>query len=130
MCEIKENEYIWRRVVSNPVWNQKLKIMSHSFIVHSLCQLLNPQNSDDYVNVFDCCDPQKVFSSCYSGHLAGLIQNILGEDAAQERIAFLCPNDVSYVIAQWATWMAGHIGASFKLSEVMGLSQDSRAQNF
>lgn len=44
-----------------------------------------------------------------SGHLAGLIQNILGEDAVQQRIAFLCPNDVSYVIAQWATWMAGHI---------------------
>ncbi|MPC22496.1 Acyl-CoA synthetase family member 3, mitochondrial [Portunus trituberculatus] len=44
-----------------------------------------------------------------SGHLAWLIQNILGEDTAQERVAFLCPNDVSYVISQWATWMAGHI---------------------
>lgn len=26
-----------------------------------------------------------------------------------KRIAFLCENDVSYVIAQWATWMAGGV---------------------
>ncbi|XP_042211660.1 malonate--CoA ligase ACSF3, mitochondrial-like [Homarus americanus] len=44
-----------------------------------------------------------------SGHLAWLMQNVLGEDSVQQRIAFLCPNDVSYVITQWATWMAGHI---------------------
>lgn len=28
----------------------------------------------------------------------------------QERIAFLCPNNVNYVIAQWACWMSGNIG--------------------
>lgn len=50
-----------------------------------------------------------MFAPYYSGHLAWLIQNILGEDAVQQRIAFLCPNDVSYIISQWATWMAGHI---------------------
>jgi hypothetical protein len=28
----------------------------------------------------------------------------------QERVAFLCPNDASYIIAQWACWMSGQIG--------------------
>lgn len=27
----------------------------------------------------------------------------------QERIAVLCPNDASYVVAQWASWMSGQI---------------------
>lgn len=27
----------------------------------------------------------------------------------QERVAFLCPNDASYVITQWACWMSGQI---------------------
>lgn len=45
----------------------------------------------------------------FSGHLARLMQDVLGRDRVQERVAFLCPNDVSYVIAQWGTWMAGHI---------------------
>lgn len=27
-----------------------------------------------------------------------------------QRIMFLCPNDASYVITQWAIWMSGHIG--------------------
>ncbi|XP_071543785.1 malonate--CoA ligase ACSF3, mitochondrial [Panulirus ornatus] len=44
-----------------------------------------------------------------SCQLAWQMQNLLGEDSVQQRIAFLCPNDVSYVITQWATWMAGHI---------------------
>lgn len=30
----------------------------------------------------------------------------------QERVAILCPNDASYVIAQWASWMSGQIGNS------------------
>lgn len=34
---------------------------------------------------------------CSSGDLNG------------ERISFLCPNDASYVTAQWATWMSGGI---------------------
>lgn len=25
------------------------------------------------------------------------------------RVAFLCPNDVTYLMTQWASWMAGHI---------------------
>jgi len=28
----------------------------------------------------------------------------------QERVAILCPNDASYVVAQWASWMSGQIG--------------------
>lgn len=46
----------------------------------------------------------------YSGHLAWLMQSVLGHDKVQQRVIALCPNDVSYVITQWATWMAGHIG--------------------
>lgn len=30
-----------------------------------------------------------------------------GGDLNNERIAFLCPNDASYVTAQWAAWMSG-----------------------
>ena len=32
------------------------------------------------------------------------------KDKTQERVAFLCHNDASYVIAQWACWMSGQIG--------------------
>ncbi|XP_069491747.1 malonate--CoA ligase ACSF3, mitochondrial [Ambystoma mexicanum] len=30
-------------------------------------------------------------------------------DLSEERISFLCPNDASYVVAQWALWMCGAI---------------------
>ncbi|XP_077041099.1 malonate--CoA ligase ACSF3, mitochondrial isoform X5 [Agelaius phoeniceus] len=30
-------------------------------------------------------------------------------DLKEERISFLCPNDASYVVAQWAAWMSGAI---------------------
>lgn len=30
-------------------------------------------------------------------------------DLQEERISFLCSNDVSYVVAQWASWMSGGI---------------------
>ncbi|XP_038610719.1 malonate--CoA ligase ACSF3, mitochondrial isoform X2 [Tachyglossus aculeatus] len=30
-------------------------------------------------------------------------------DVKEERISFLCSNDVSYVVAQWASWMSGGI---------------------
>ena len=42
--------------------------------------------------------------------LAKKIQAKLGHNKTQERIVFLCPNDVTYVIAQWACWASGHIG--------------------
>lgn len=44
-----------------------------------------------------------------SKQLAGEISAHVGE-RKQERVAFLCPNDASYIIAQWACWMSGHIG--------------------
>ena len=44
-----------------------------------------------------------------STQLAVQLQQLLGPDRVQQRVAALCPNDVSYVITQWATWMAGHI---------------------
>ncbi len=42
--------------------------------------------------------------------LAGRIRQKLGPEKSQERIVFLCPNDVTYLLAQWACWASGHIG--------------------
>jgi len=38
---------------------------------------------------------------------AAIRSNLQG--ARDERIVFLCPNDASYVITQWACWISGHI---------------------
>ncbi|XP_046290374.1 malonate--CoA ligase ACSF3, mitochondrial isoform X2 [Marmota monax] len=35
--------------------------------------------------------------------------NCVDGDLREERVSFLCANDVSYVIAQWASWMSGGI---------------------
>nr|XP_028595834.1 acyl-CoA synthetase family member 3, mitochondrial isoform X3 [Podarcis muralis] len=43
-------------------------------------------------------------------HLSQMICKTLGNsggDLKGERISFLCPNDASYVTAQWASWMSG-----------------------
>nr|XP_034974849.1 malonate--CoA ligase ACSF3, mitochondrial isoform X2 [Zootoca vivipara] len=43
-------------------------------------------------------------------HLSQMICKTLGSsggDLKGERISFLCPNDASYVTAQWASWMSG-----------------------
>jgi hypothetical protein len=44
-----------------------------------------------------------------SRQFAGEISNYLN-GKKQERVAFLCPNDASYIIVQWACWMSGQIG--------------------
>lgn len=47
-----------------------------------------------------------------SVHLSQQICSVLkcsSGDVKEERISFLCPNDASYVIAQWASWMSGGI---------------------
>ncbi|KAJ8870097.1 hypothetical protein PR048_029109 [Dryococelus australis] len=44
-----------------------------------------------------------------SRQLAAEISSLLG-GRRNERVAFLCPNDASYLIAQWACWMSGQIG--------------------
>ncbi|CAM4544369.1 malonate--CoA ligase ACSF3, mitochondrial isoform X1 [Lepidochelys kempii] len=47
-----------------------------------------------------------------SVHLSQQLCEVLGcssGDLKEERISFLCPNDASYVIAQWASWMSGGI---------------------
>ncbi|KAM7146626.1 malonate--CoA ligase ACSF3, mitochondrial isoform 1-T2 [Macrochelys suwanniensis] len=47
-----------------------------------------------------------------SVHLSQQICDVLrcsSGDLKEERISFLCPNDASYVIAQWASWMSGGI---------------------
>lgn len=33
----------------------------------------------------------------------------------QQRVAFLCPNDASYIIALWACWISGQIGSCANL---------------
>lgn len=45
-----------------------------------------------------------------SKKVASRMTELLG-DKFQERVAFLCPNNVSYVITQWACWMGGQIGS-------------------
>lgn len=45
-----------------------------------------------------------------SNQLACEIRNKLGTNENNLRIAFLCPNNASYVIAQWATWIGGNVG--------------------
>uniref|UniRef100_A0A2K6F5V4 Malonate--CoA ligase ACSF3, mitochondrial n=3 Tax=Propithecus coquereli TaxID=379532 RepID=A0A2K6F5V4_PROCO len=37
------------------------------------------------------------------------LRGCVGGDLREERVAFLCSNDVSYVVAQWASWMSGGI---------------------
>lgn len=37
------------------------------------------------------------------------IKECAGGDLQEERISFLCSNDASYVVAQWASWMSGAI---------------------
>ncbi|KDR20268.1 acyl-CoA synthetase family member 3, mitochondrial isoform X2 [Zootermopsis nevadensis] len=43
-----------------------------------------------------------------SRQFAGELSSYL-DGKKQERVAFLCPNDASYVIVQWACWMSGQI---------------------
>ncbi|XP_020029152.1 malonate--CoA ligase ACSF3, mitochondrial isoform X1 [Castor canadensis] len=37
------------------------------------------------------------------------LRNCVDGDLQEERVSFLCSNDVSYVVAQWASWMSGGI---------------------
>lgn len=47
-----------------------------------------------------------------SRQLAHQITELL-KGKEQERVAFLCPSDATYVITQWACWMSGQIGMYF-----------------
>ena len=53
------------------------------------------------------------------------------EGCSAARIAVLCPNDISYVVAQWATWMSGAIFvplcASHPPSELKYFIEDSKS---
>lgn len=44
-----------------------------------------------------------------SGTLATKFEEKIG-NKRQQKVAFLCPNDVSYVLTQWACWITGNIG--------------------
>ncbi|NXG96548.1 ACSF3 synthetase, partial [Loxia leucoptera] len=52
-------------------------------------------------------------------------------DLKEERISFLCPNDASYVVAQWASWMSGGIAVPLyrkhPLPELEYVIQDSQS---
>lgn len=50
--------------------------------------------------------------------LSSLIKNHIGQEKSQERIGFICSNDVTYVVSQWACWAAGHIGNS--INQIVG----------
>ncbi len=50
-------------------------------------------------------------------------------DLPLSRVCFACPNNVSYVVAQWATWMSGGVAvplcAAHPPSEMKYFIQDS-----
>ncbi|KFP26170.1 hypothetical protein N325_02908, partial [Colius striatus] len=52
-------------------------------------------------------------------------------DLKEERISFLCPNDASYVVAQWAAWMSGAIAVPLyrkhPVQELEYVMQDSQS---
>ncbi|XP_035422205.1 malonate--CoA ligase ACSF3, mitochondrial isoform X2 [Cygnus atratus] len=52
-------------------------------------------------------------------------------DLKEERISFLCPNDASYVVAQWASWMSGGIAVPLykkhPVQELEYVIQDSQS---
>nr|XP_033796082.1 malonate--CoA ligase ACSF3, mitochondrial isoform X2 [Geotrypetes seraphini] len=47
-------------------------------------------------------------SHCLSQQIHRVLKCLSG-DLKEERISFLCPNDASYVVTQWASWMSGAI---------------------
>ncbi|XP_034528535.1 malonate--CoA ligase ACSF3, mitochondrial isoform X2 [Ailuropoda melanoleuca] len=54
-----------------------------------------------------------------------------GGDLQEERVSFLCSNDVSYVVAQWASWMSGGVAVPLyrkhPQAELEYFIQDSRS---
>ncbi|XP_029781945.1 acyl-CoA synthetase family member 3, mitochondrial [Suricata suricatta] len=49
---------------------------------------------------------------CHSLRLSREVCQLLARpsgDLQEERVSFLCSNDVSYVVAQWASWMSGGV---------------------
>ncbi|XP_063801603.1 malonate--CoA ligase ACSF3, mitochondrial isoform X2 [Pseudophryne corroboree] len=71
------------------------------------------------------------FRSCA---LSKEITRLLGNpsnDVLPERVSFLCPNDSSYVVCQWAAWMSGAIAVplikSHPLPELEYILQDSQS---
>lgn len=69
-------------------------------------------------------------SLCLSQKICKALGNSDG-DLKGERISFLCPNDASYVVAQWATWMSGGIAVPLykkhPASELEYFIQDSQS---
>ncbi|XP_068116505.1 malonate--CoA ligase ACSF3, mitochondrial isoform X2 [Hyperolius riggenbachi] len=66
--------------------------------------------------------------------LSRKITDVLGRprnDACPERVSFLCPNDSSYVVCQWAAWMSGSIAVplykNHPPSELDYIVQDSQS---
>lgn len=45
-------------------------------------------------------------------HISGVT-----EKGKQQRIAFLCSNDVTYITTQWGCWISGHIGKQLYFSK-------------
>lgn len=69
----------------------------------------------------------------YSCALSRRLTDVINQMTVKKdaRVAFLCPNDMSYVVAQWATWMSDSIAVplckSHPSSELEYTIQDSQA---
>ncbi|XP_063294896.1 malonate--CoA ligase ACSF3, mitochondrial isoform X2 [Pelobates fuscus] len=66
--------------------------------------------------------------------LSKRINQVLGSpnnDCVPDRVSFLCPNDSSYVVCQWAAWMSGAIAVplcrTHPLPELEYVLQDSQS---
>lgn len=46
----------------------------------------------------------------HSTNLSKQLTITYGKDLEGARVAFLCQNDITYVVAQWAIWMTGGVG--------------------
>lgn len=59
------------------------------------------------------------------------LRECASRDLREERISFMCSNDVSYVVAQWASWMSGGIAVPLyrkhPLADLEYFIQDSRS---
>ncbi|KFV82305.1 hypothetical protein N308_15812, partial [Struthio camelus australis] len=69
-------------------------------------------------------------SLCLSQEICRILK-CSSRDLKEERISFLCPNDASYVVAQWASWMSGGIAVPLykkhPVQELEYVIQDSQS---
>lgn len=85
----------------NPIPNADRKIIPVFRYAAEFPDRIAIQDRDGDFTYKGLFNSSKLFSEEITKHFEG---------KTQERVAFLCPNDASYLIIQWACWMSGQIG--------------------